>query len=600
MPVTRSQNTLRAQQLGTLPAQAGVNLARDLQRTPSDTASAAQRQRTAADATAVQLPAEIWSCIGQKLLEVDRITPVDAVAMDVANMALVCRASNSSLRDIWMAFTATCEAIVPAMPAEIASELGLQQTNPSLQWLEVKSNLLPAWTPPTYHFGKKLVLHTASTMSLASMRIMRIGLCMDATSSMFLLTAAQGGGDPLDEQVVAAVSSEFTATAYTQLRAGIPATTPKDVPYAVMLAVHRYKHLSKPWHYTASQARRQLSLTPADLCALRYHEVQNFLALFNKVEGEVTMMKVYPCADVLILARRKYGSALVLDATQKRNKAIAKKRQLTKAANQVAVHIVSEYHARKSAIRTALQQQGITLDLPKKKTARHSLVRQYIKTGKDCEGGQVDLDTVVIAAVERHFLRLHGYYRPLVYGRFSTVITTFNVSGRDPSHYVPGYKLEAQSIQSSLVVLVDIPGLACSGLTNLPLFCCHHDELLGELDALRVSAVGFDWQSSMLKETHLPASLRGRAKAAWTWSHARDNAAELARLQEVVAKWDPAREAREEAMVHHGPGWVHHGPGYAFPDDADDANDAPNHADEPLNLANAAPNAEDGVAVDTE
>lgn len=94
MPVTRSQNTLRAQQLGTLPAQAGVNLARDLQRTPSDTASAAQRQRTAADATAVQLPAEIWSCIGQKLLEVDRITPVDAVAMDVANMALVCRASN--------------------------------------------------------------------------------------------------------------------------------------------------------------------------------------------------------------------------------------------------------------------------------------------------------------------------------------------------------------------------------------------------------------------------------------------------------------------------------------------------------------------------
>lgn len=78
---------------------------------------------------------------------------------------------------------------------------------------------------------------------------------------------------------------------------------------------------------------------------------------------------------------------------------------------------MSEYHARKSAIRTALQQQGITLDLPKKKTARHSLVRQYIKTGKDCEGGQVDLDTVVIAAVERHFLRLHGYYRPLVYGR---------------------------------------------------------------------------------------------------------------------------------------------------------------------------------------
>lgn len=75
-----------------------------------------------------------------------------------------------------MAFTATCEAIVPAMPAEIASELGLQQTNPSLQWLEVKSNLLPAWTPPTYHFGKKLVLHTASTMSLASMRIMRIGV----------------------------------------------------------------------------------------------------------------------------------------------------------------------------------------------------------------------------------------------------------------------------------------------------------------------------------------------------------------------------------------------------------------------------------------
>lgn len=64
-------------------------------------------------------------------------------------------------------------------------------------------------------------------------------------------------------------------------------------------------------------------------------QVQNFLALFNKVEGEVTMMKVYPCADVLILARRKYGSALVLDATQKRNKAIAKKRQLTKAANQV-------------------------------------------------------------------------------------------------------------------------------------------------------------------------------------------------------------------------------------------------------------------------
>lgn len=160
--------------------------------------------------------------------------------------------------------------------------------------------------------------------------------------------------------------------------------------------------------------------------------------------------------------------------------------------------------------------------------------------------------------------------------------------------------LLGKSIQSSLVVLVDIPGLACSGLTNLPLFCCHHDELLGELDALRVSAVGFDWQSSMLKETHLPASLRGRAKAAWTWSHARDNAAELARLQEVVAKWDPAREAREEAMVHHGPGWVHHGPGYAFPDDADDANDAPNHADEPLNLANAAPNAEDGVAVDTE